>query len=212
MLVLNVGNMQASAFPNLCKQHLSCPETNHPMQLSASWKSAWIWSHLPCPLHTNIKGRSNPFWATAGHLVLFRRHSTDGSNRKHFSHTDSPSCCRSPHTLSQPCCRISCAWPKSRTRTGRKTRASGFHIGNEGLNNGPRFWFGMLPIHHIAPCRFAFKRRWCRWVFLTFSLFLRRAFEIVSPFPDERYVIVRDTEPFSCANRTFAWHKRRGHA
>lgn len=36
VLVLNVGNMQASAFPNLCKQHLSCPETNHPMQLSAS--------------------------------------------------------------------------------------------------------------------------------------------------------------------------------
>ncbi|MEC0373690.1 hypothetical protein, partial [Paenibacillus chibensis] len=30
-LVLNVGDMQASAFPDLCKQHLICPETNHPI-------------------------------------------------------------------------------------------------------------------------------------------------------------------------------------
>lgn len=68
MLVLNVGNMQASAFPNLRKQHLSCPETNHPMQLSASWKSAWIWSHLPLsPVYKYqrpeqpILGNSRPF-------------------------------------------------------------------------------------------------------------------------------------------------------
>ena len=76
-LVLNVGDMQVSAFPNLCKQHLSCPETNHPMQLSASWKSAWIWSHLPLsPAYKYqrpelpILGNSRPFGGPISHDKL----------------------------------------------------------------------------------------------------------------------------------------------
>jgi len=71
MIVLNVGNMQASVFLNLCKQHLSCPETNHPIPPSSNphrESSAWIRSHLPLsPAYKYqrpelpILGNSRPF-------------------------------------------------------------------------------------------------------------------------------------------------------
>ncbi len=79
-LVLNVGDMQVSAFPNLCKQHLSCPETNYPIPPSSNphrESSAWIRSHLPLsPAYKYqrpelpILGNSRPFGGPISHDKL----------------------------------------------------------------------------------------------------------------------------------------------
>src|SRR5690606_30265352 len=105
-LVLNVGDMQVSAFPNLCKQHLSCPETNHPIPPSSNphhESSAWIRSHLPLsPAYKYqrpeqpILGNSRPFGPIS--QAFYRWH----ESQTFFTHRLSQLLQKSSYTCSTP--------------------------------------------------------------------------------------------------------------